>query len=189
SAQFTKLNGRAQLQYRISGLAFKVRGNAGTSYGPNRLPAQDQFRAEGASPRERFSNDILRSGRDFATFTRRYAEGGGNLRGYVGQALAVEKYATANFELGPSRPIFGLHWFGFYDAGKLWPVSGIGATNRANAGFGASFLGGLSQFFGGNLPVFESLSARIYFPIWLSDPLPGEKQTQYRWYFSIGKQL
>ena len=59
----------------------------------------------------------------------------------------------------------------------------------ANAGIGATFSGDVSNFFGGNIPIFEGLSSRIYFPLWLNKPLPGEKKTQFRWYFSIGKQF
>lgn len=187
--QFTKLSGSSELRYRIGPFAIKARGNAGASFGADTLPLQDQFRAEGASARERYSHDLVRSGGDYLSLRRRTVEGGGNLRGYAGQPLAVKQYLSANFEAGPRKPLLALQWFAFYDAGRMWPISGGDGLFRANAGIGAAFLGGLSPFFGGNLPIFEGLSARLYFPLWLSDPLPGEKNLQFRWFFALGKQL
>lgn len=187
--QFSKLSGRLQGRYSERGLHLTLRGNGGTSFGPDDPPLQDLFRAEGASPRERFRNNLVKTGSDLFAFSRRLVEGGAYLRGYAGQPLALDKYASINIEFGPSRSLLGLRWFSFYDIGRVWPAGGLASQTLADAGIGAAFGGRLSDLFGGNLPLFENFSARIYFPLWLSDPLPGEKATQFRWYFSIGKML
>lgn len=187
--QFAKISGSGRLRYEIGPLSAQVRGNAGLTFGADRVPLQNQFRAEGASAHARFHHDLVRTGGNIITLRRRIVEGGANLRGYSGQPFSVEKYLSANVELGPQQTLLGLRWFGFYDAGRLWPFSAGDAIFRANAGIGASFLGGLNQFFGGNLPLFEGISARLYLPFWLSDPLPGGQNVRFRWYFALGKQL
>ncbi len=185
-AQFTKISGRLEADYKRFGLLLQTRANAATSFGQNRLPLQDLFYGEGAAPRERFVNGVMETGGGALAFSRRYVEGGGYLRGYAGQPLPAEQFLTANFELGSSG---SLRLFGFYDAGELWPVREGGSQTRSDAGVGLSFLGNKSRLFGGNLSMFSNLSARIYFPLWLSHPPAGEKQKQFRWYFSVGKSL
>jgi len=185
-AQFTKMSGRLEADYRRFGLLLRTRANAATSFGQDRLPLQDRFHAEGAAPRERFANGVMETGGGALAFSRRYVEGGGYLRGYAGLPLPAEQFLTANFELGSRGR---LRLFGFYDVGKLWPVRDGDSQTRSDAGVGLSFLGNKSRLFGGNLSLFSNLSARVYFPLWLSHPLPGEEQTQFRWSFAIGKSL
>ncbi len=188
-AKFSKLSSRLTLETRLLGFKWRVRGNLATSLGPDRLPLQDQFRGEGAAARERFQNDIVKTGNAVAAFRRRYVEGGGFLRGYAGQPLPAERFATVNFELGLSRSIFIFKPIAFYDTGKIWQTRSSNAFTRSNAGLGLSFFEDGFNLFGGNVSLFADLSAKILFPIWLSDPLPGEKKRQFRWYFSLAKGL
>lgn len=188
-AKFTKLSSRLTLETPFLGFQWRVRGNLATSFGPDRLPLQDQFRGEGAAPRVRFQNDIVKTGNAVGAFKRRYVEGGGFLRGYAGQPLPAERFATLNFELGLSRAIFVFKPFAFYDTGKIWQTRDSDSFTRSNAGVGLSFLEDGFNLFGGNVSLFADLSAKILFPLWLSDPLPGEKKRQFRWYFSLGKGL
>ncbi|NIR52148.1 hypothetical protein GWO43_26455 [candidate division KSB1 bacterium] len=188
-AQFTKLSGRLLLSAEGFGLQGKVRGNLATSFGPDRLPFQDQFRAEGAAARERFQNDIVKTGEAWSSFSRRYVEGGGYLKGYAGIPLPAERYATLNLELGLDKTFWLFKLFGFYDTGRIWPTRSSASVARSDAGLGLSFLFEELQLFGGNLGLFSDFGAKVYFPLWLSDPLPGEEQRQFRWYFSLGKGL
>jgi hemolysin activation/secretion protein len=189
-AQFTKINSNLETGLDRFGLNYKVRGNLAFSFGPDNLPAQDAFYAESASPRERFRNDILKTGNALLAFSRRFVEGGGYLRGYSGQPLPAEKFATVNFELTTSRSyLFAMRPFVFYDTGKIWDVRGNNVIDRSDAGFGVSFLSDELNLFGGNLELFANLNAKVVFPIWLSDPLPGEKKHQFRWLFTLGKGL
>ncbi len=189
-AQFTKLQSRLVLETKALGLRGRVRGNFATSFGPDRLPRQDQFHGEGAAARERFQNDIVKTGDSLQSFHRRYVEGGGFLRGYAGQPLPAERYTTVNLELGTARPLFlGFKFFGFYDAGRVWTTRSQPSFTRYDAGVGFSLFGSAFKLFGGNLPLGESLSVKVLFPLWLSDPLPGEKHTQFRWYLAIGRAL
>ncbi len=189
-AQFTKLSGRWTSEARAGALKFLARGNLATSFGPDRLPAQDQFRAEGATARERFQNDILKTGDTVLGFSRRFVEGGGFMRGYAGQPLPAERFVTANLEI-TTREVMALaiRPFLFYDVGRIWSTRKDGGVGRGDAGFGFTFLGDELNLFGGNLSVFEDLNAKLVFPVWLSDPLPGEKHTKFRWYIVLGKSL
>ncbi len=188
-SRFTKLSGRLETGYQRFGITVNARGNLATSFGPDRPPLQDQLRAEGANPRERFQNDVVKTGSGITSFTRRYVEGGGFLQGYAGQPLPAESFATVNLELGHSRAFYIFKLFGFYDSGRIWHVGNKTAITRSDAGFGIKFFGEGLNLFGGNLGLFSNLSAKLFFPIWLSDPPPGEKRRQFRWYFSIGKGL
>lgn len=187
--QFTKLSGRLAVSFKGAGFKGTVRGNLATSFGPDRLPLQDQFRAEGAGARERFQHDIVKTGNAFGSFKRRYVEGGGFLRGYAGQPLPAERFATLNVEVVPPNSLLIFKFFGFYDTGRIWQTRGSASFTRSDAGLGLSFFGDGFNFFGGNLGLFSDLSAKLFFPIWLSDPPPGEKQAQFRWYVSLGKGL
>jgi len=188
-AKFTKLSSRLTLETPFLGFTWRVRGNLATSFGPDRLPLQDQFRGEGAAPRERFQNDIVKTGSDLLALKRRYVEGGGFLRGYAGQPLPAERLATVNFELGLARSIFIFKPFAFYDTGRIWQTRDSDSFSRSNAGLGLAFFEDGFNLFGGNVSLFTNLSMKVLFPVWQSDPLPGEKKRQFRWYFSLGKGL
>ena len=187
--QFGKLSGRLQAVANLAGLQGTIRGNLATSFGPDDLPLQDQFRADGASARTRFQNDILKTGDAVLAFSRRFVEGGGFLHGYVGQPLFAEKYATLNLEFATSRNLTIVKPFAFFDTGKIWLADRGQSVRRSDAGVGLTFFGNQLPLFGGNLALFENLSAKQVFPLWLSNPLPGERQAQFRWYFTLGKAL
>ena len=186
-SSFTKLSGKILTHYRLPGWRARLQANLGTSFGPDRLPLQDMFHGEGADARARFRNDQLKTVGNWIGSTHRLVEGGGNLRGYTGTPLLAEKYASYNVELEPNFNILGLSPFAFYDRGALWPARAAGALTRANAGAALSFGGSSTRLFGVSL--FSQFSARIYFPLWLSHPLPGEAKRQFRWYFALGKGL
>ncbi|MDZ7292251.1 MAG: M1 family aminopeptidase [candidate division KSB1 bacterium] len=182
-ANFTKITGRTEISYRLPGVWARVRGNVGTSFGPDRLPLQDVLHGEGADARTRFRHDKVKSGGEWIFTTHRLVEGGGNLRGYTGTPLLAEKYATFNFEFGPRANLMGLSLFGFYDHGAIWPARNANAFTRANAGLALSF----GQTSGRGF--LSLLTFRIYSPFWLSHTLPGEQHWQFRWYFALGKAL
>jgi hypothetical protein len=186
-ARFAKISGHAAINFRPPGLQARWQGNLGASFGPDRLPRQDAFHGEGADARTRFRNDKVKTLGDWTAGAHRLAEGGGNLRGYTGTPLLAEKYATFNLELGPAVEIAGLSPFIFYDRGAIWPARDANSLTRADAGVALSFGGSQSRLFGAAL--FSELAFRVYFPLWLSHPLPGEKQRQFRWYFALGKRL
>jgi hypothetical protein len=186
-SRFTKISGKLAARYRLPGLWARVQGNAGTSLGPDRLPLQDLFHGEGADARTRFRSDKLKTFGEWTGGAHRLVEGGGNLRGYTGTPLLAEKYATFNLEIGPTFNIAGLSPFLFYDRGVLYRTRGAESLTRANAGAALNFGGSQARWFGVNF--LSEFSFRIYFPFWLSHPLPGEKQRQYRWYFALGKAL
>lgn len=187
ASRFTKISGKMAAHYRLPGLWMRLQGNLGTSFGPERLPLQDLFHGEGADARTRFRNDKVKTSSEWDGGSHRLAEGGGNLRGYTGMPLLAEKYATFNLELGTRFNIAGLSPFWFYDRGALWPDRDAQSLQRANAGVALNFGGSRARLFGATL--LSAVSFRIYFPYWLSHPLPGEKKQQYRWYFALGRPL
>jgi len=186
-SHFTKISGRIGARYRLPGVWARLQGNLGTSFGPDRLPRQDLFHGEGADARTRFRHDKLKTVGEWSGGAHRLVEGGGNLRGYTGTPLLAEKYASFNFELEPNFNIAGLSAFLFYDRGAIWPRRDAQALTRADAGAALSFGGSQARLFGVNF--LSEFSFRIYFPFWLSHPLPGEKNRQHRWYFALGKAL
>ncbi len=185
--QFTKLSGRVELSYRFLGLAWRGRSSVATAFGSDDLPLQDKFHGEGADARTRFRNDIVKTGGDWGVSSRQQVDGGGFLRGYTGTPLLAEKYATFNIEIGPSATLAGFSLFGFYDRGALWPTRNGDSYTRSDAGVAIAFGGAQSRFLGGSLGA--GFSARFYIPFYLSDPLPGEKKKQYRYYFTLGRSL
>jgi hypothetical protein len=185
--RFTKISGKFAGRYRLPGAWARGQGNAGASFGPDRLPLQDLFHGEGADARTRFRSDKLKTVSKGYNGAHRLVEGGGNLRGYTGTPLLAEKYATFNLELGSTFNIAGLSPFLFYDCGVIWPTRGAEPATRANAGAALNFDGSQARLFGVNF--LSALSFRVYFPLWLSHPLPGEKNRQFRWYFALGKSL
>ncbi|MDZ7343574.1 MAG: M1 family aminopeptidase [candidate division KSB1 bacterium] len=186
-SRFSKISGRAEVSYRRWGMRGLVRGNAATSFGPDPLPLQDLFHGEGAEARTRFRHDKAKTGGDWLAFPHRLVEGGGNLLGYTGTPLLAERYATFNLTLGPTATVAGFSLFAFYDRGAIWPTRDAVSQIRADAGLAFSFGGEQTRWFGSEL--FSELALRFYFPLWLSHPLPGEKNWQFRYYFALGKAL
>ena len=188
-AQFVKLMARLQGSFKLPVLQFLIRLNGGTAFGPDPLPAQDKFRVEGANPRQRYQHGVLKSKEEFISFRHRLVDGGGFMRGYVGQPLPAEQFASANMEFGPSGNVLGIRLFGFFDTGRVWQERQGSAKTVSDAGIALSLFGGGVPLFGGNVALLQNLAFRLYFPIWLSDPPPGSKKTKFRWYFTLGKSL
>jgi hypothetical protein len=186
-SRFTKISGKVMTRYRLPGLWVHLHGNAGTSFGPDRLPLQDLFHGEGADARARFRHDKLKTFGEWPGGAHRLVTGGGLLRGYTGTPLLAEKFATLNFSLLPNFAVAGFSPFIFYGTGAFWPARDAESYTRSDAGFAINFGGSQTRVFGARL--LADFSFRLYFPVWLSHPLPGEKKQQYRWYFALGRGL
>lgn len=186
-SRFTKISGKVMTRYRLPGMWAHLQGNGGTSFGPDRLPLQDLFHGEGADARTRFRNDKLKTFGEWTGGPRRLVQGGGNLRGYTGTPLLAEKFASLNFSLGPNFAVAGFSPFIFYGTGAFWPARDASSYTRSDAGLALNFGGSPTRVFGARL--LADFSFRLYFPVWLSHPLPGEKKQQYRWYFALGRGL
>jgi len=187
ASHFTKVSGKAMARYRLPGIWARVQGDFGTSFGPDHLPLQDLFHGEGAEARTRFRHDVLKTFGEWTGGARRLVQGGGGLRGYTGTPLVAEKFATLNFSLVPNFTVAGFSTFIFYGSGVFWPTRDDASYRRSDAGLALNFGGSQTRLFGARL--LADFSFRLYFPLWLSHPLPGEKPRQYRWYFSVGNAL
>ena len=189
-ATFSQISGKIRNSIEKSKLRLTFQANAGTFFNKNRIPLQDQFHVEGASARQRFMHNSMSAGSDITVFKHRFVEGGANLRGYQGQPMAITRYQSLNIELGLKEPIGIIPRFGvFYDLGRVTPQGDSASKTLSNAGFHMGLFDANSPFLGGNIPLFEGLTVRAYFPIWLSQPLPGREKKEFRWYVSIGKAL
>jgi hypothetical protein len=170
---YHKLFGEARYKIHFKNFDLSWRGFGGIAFGPDDPPTQERFFVEGANPRARFETSFLRSKGGFPTGINYHKFGGGNLRGYFDQPLGGEKLVSLNVQL--ERKIFGpIKFAGFYDTGKVWPI-GTQAKTLSDAGVGLHF------WFNINAQDIEGYSFNIDFPLWLSDPLPGEKEFKFRW--------
>ena len=188
-ANFSKVYGRTEGRFTRFGLTSMLNLNYGAAFGKDRLPLQEKFNIALASPVNRFRHNTLKTSGDWQDFEHRFIEGGARLYGYAGRPLPLEKYASYNFELGLTHVLFGTRWFAFYNEGLLWTQRNSSHLRRADGGIGFRFFDFKSMFFGGNLPLFENLSLRVYFPFWVSHPLPGEEKTAFRWFVAFGKKF
>jgi hypothetical protein len=114
-----------------------------------------------------------RLGSGLVPLERWMVPGGAGLRGYSGAYTggihAVGHYALglnleAAFKIGPIVPTL------FLDFGNVWPDrASVGLRDpRADAGI-----------------QIELGPAAVVFPLWLSDPLAGDKEWDFRWMVGI----
>jgi hypothetical protein len=127
-------------------------------------PREFQFDAVEASRLETldrfYANDLgpLRE-------TERYwTEGGGGLRGYVGRPFLGSRVASASLDLRHERWPVSI----FIDGGRLDPSAGSAAISLADAGIG-----------------WDLGYVRLYAPVWVSNPPPGERPWETRWVFAL----
>jgi hemolysin activation/secretion protein len=181
---FSKLEGEYKFTWGRSDNGFSFRLFAGNFWG-DAPPLQEKFFTDGANPRERFSKFYLRSVAALPSELHYHFPGGGNLRGYIDQPLATERIVAFNTEfqsalltplfrkLLPRRSSVGL--VPFFDFARILTV-GEEYQNLMDAGIGLRL----------NLRVFyQRLTVRFDFPVWVSEPLPGEKEGKFRWVFSL----
>ena len=175
-------------------IAFRLFG--GTSFGKEAPPTQEHFFADGAGPLERFNRYYLRSVGAFPAGMNYHHPGDGNLRGYFNQHrdvfLASQNIAAINVEATKSvrLPLIGRLFTAlrmrtdlsvFYDFGTLGQMVGGGDVQLQDAGLGFHIRG--------RLPNYQQYTLRFDFPIWLSDPEPGEESFTFRWLFSYRQAL
>ncbi|MFH1941736.1 MAG: M1 family aminopeptidase [bacterium] len=168
-----------------------------TFRGDDPPPVQELFFADGAGPLERFDSYTMRSKGAFPTWMHTHHPGDGNLRGYFNQhnnlLLASEKLVAANIEATKFLRIPLLNrlfsalrmrtaFSGFFDAGIVYDTVNGGSNRLGDAGLGIRLVG--------RLPViYRNYTLRFDFPVWLSDPAPGDDNLKFRWLFSFSQAL
>ncbi len=181
---FSKLEGEFTFNYERSGNGLRIRLFAGDFWG-DEAPIQEKFFTDGANPRERFSKFYLRSVAALPPELHYHFPGGGNLRGYIDQPIATERMMAFNTEFRsalltplfrkilPRRSSVGLS--PFFDFARVLTVDD-NYQNLMDAGIGLQL----------NLRLFyRRFTLRFDFPVWVSEPLEGEKETKFRWVFSL----
>jgi hypothetical protein len=107
---------------------------------------------------------------DMAPQNNYYVPGDANLRGYYGRH-AADKVA-ASLSLGIPLPKIPVTLF--YDLGNVWPDFDEVSLESLKQDAGIAI--GLGPVSG-------------HFPIWISDPLPGEDELKYRWLITTNLHL
>jgi len=181
---YWKFSGQARLRFGSRMNEFACRLFGGVFNGDD-APIQELFYTDGANPRERFERFYLRSIAAFPAEVNYHFPGGGNLRGYVDAPQGTEQLAALNAEasfgwLMPLvRKVLPRRWTvqvsGFYNVAHI-QMPDQGDDTLMDAGVGLKLN---AQF------LSRRVTMRFDFPIWLSQPLPGEKETEFRWLFSF----
>jgi len=178
------VQGELNFNYGISAAVLALRLFGGNISG-DEAPLQEKFFIDGANPVERYSKFYLRSVAALPPELHYHFPGGGNLRGYIDQPMATDRIVAFNTELRsniltplfrkilPRRSTVGIS--AFLDAAQLKTFDNEN-KRLMDAGLGIQFR---PRFF------YRRFTLRFDFPIWVSDPLPGEKETKFRWVFGF----
>jgi hypothetical protein len=128
-------------------------------------PLQERFYLSGGLIPEGLLGFVADGRGHMAPQNNYYVPGDANLRGYYGRHIADRVAASVGLEIPLPKIPVSL----FYDLGNVWPdldrVTWEGLRQDA----------GISVHLG---PVTG------HFPIWISDPLPGEDRVEFRWLVS-----
>ncbi len=181
-SEFSYSRFQTQLSYRLGDNRrfFAVRVFSGRFWG-DKYPIQEMFFVDGANPMKKFEKFYLRSRGSFPELIPYQLPGGGNLRGYLDQRIAADRMAAINVEastLRLSRLFKGklsVNFTAFADVARLRDRQGVW-TNLTDLGIGTQWRLFLFRQF---------LFMRVDFPIYVSDPLPGEENVKFRWLVSF----
>ncbi len=170
-------------------------------YAEGDLPLQGLFHVASASPEEQFGSRWYSSRGSLPEGLKRtgnlYLPGGGNLRGFLEQNAGYRRIASANIRLGFDNPLTKLlnkihqgneilwrdltsiETHAFFDFGQGWNSGNIPDLGDFFSDFGLSLsyrfpYQSIRRLLGDNY-------IRAYFPLWISDPLPGEDRWEFRW--------
>ena len=128
-----------------------------------KVPYERLFDAVEATPFETRDRFYANEGGPLRESDHYWAEGGGGLRGYVGRDASGRRLLAGSLELRHDRWPVSL----FADAGSVKPVDARADTTSgilADAGIG-----------------FRISTIRLYAPLWIGTPEPGEKPWGIRW--------
>lgn len=133
-------------------------------------PSEREFDAVEATRLERLDRFYANDGGPLRESEHYWAEGGGGLRGYVGRDLTGKGLLAGSVELHNDRWPVSL----FADVGRVKPASlassGADSTSStlADAGIG-----------------LRIANVRVYAPLWVGTPEPGENPWEVRWVVAL----
>ena len=181
---YSKVQGELKFNYGRRGNEFAFR-LFGAAFSDDKIPLQEQFYVDGGNPGERFSKFYLRSVAALPPGFFYHFPGGGNLRGYVNQPYATERMFAFNTEIRsniltplfrkimPRRSSAGISTF--FDVARIMTTEDE-YKNLMDAGIGIQLR---PRIF------YRRFTLRFDFPIWVNEPLSGEKNIKFRWVFSF----
>ncbi|HET7904299.1 MAG TPA: hypothetical protein VFM17_07050, partial [Candidatus Eisenbacteria bacterium] len=145
-----------------------VRLFGGTTTG--RVPYDRFLDAAQARPLETLDLFYWNEGGPLRESEHFWAEGGGGLRGYVGRGIVSDRLVSGTLEVSHDRRPLSLFadvgratWRGSRISGGLFDLADFGRT-YADAGIG-----------------FAAWRIRLYAPLWVGTPEPGERPWDVRW--------
>ncbi|MFZ5515474.1 MAG: M1 family aminopeptidase [Candidatus Zhuqueibacterota bacterium] len=181
---YWKFSGQAKMRYVFGLNQFACRLFGGAFSGDD-APIQELFYTDGANPRERFQTFYLRSLAAFPAEANYHFPGGGNLRGFIDHPSGTEQIAALNAEasfgcLMPlARKVLPRRWniqlSTFYDVARI-EKSVLSDDTLMDAGVGLKLNAWMLS---------RRVTMRFDFPIWVNHPMPGDKETEFRWLFSF----
>ena len=182
-SEFSYSRVQSQLNCRLGsgGRFLAVRLFGGRFWG-DKFPIQEMFFVDGANPRQKFEKYYLRSRGSFPELIPYHLPGGANMRGYLDQKIPADRIAAINIEASTlrwasfrRRRFFSVNFTVFADFTRYHDPSG-NWTYLMDAGIGTLWrVRALYRFW----------TLRVDFPIYVSDPLPGEKNVKFRWLMSF----
>lgn len=132
------------------------------------VPSERLFGAAEATPLETLDRFYANAGGPLRESEHWWAEGGGGLRGYVGRDARGDRLLTGSLEIRHDRWPVSI----FADVGRVRPPrngpDSAAAATLADAGIG-----------------FRYSLLRLYAPVWVGTPEPGEKPWETRWIFAF----
>lgn len=134
------------------------------------VPFERLFGAAEETPLETLDRFYANNGGPLRESEHWWAEGGGGLRGYVGRDAVGRRILAGSLEIRHDRWPLRL----FADAGRVTPGAAALDTTSitlADAGFGIH----LADL---GIPL---VGIRLYAPVWVGTPEPGEKPWEARW--------
>ncbi len=196
---FTSLFGELKLLFRGARQAFSLRLFGQHIGNSDDAPIQEMIFLGGANPRQRFDRFYLRSRGGLPAELHYHLPGGPNLRGYYNNPLVVDQALSMNIE---AQRELGNRFLGRKLAPLLGSVTIAAFADLASVEFPDSRQdtfadAGLGLRFRNILPdnwytIFtggRDLTIRLDFPIWVSRPLPDEKELRFRWVFGFEQAL
>ncbi|MGE5499336.1 MAG: M1 family aminopeptidase [Syntrophothermus sp.] len=164
---FFKLSAEYSNMLEFSSFKITYRGFAGTIWGG--VPAQKSIFLSGSAVPSSIPYLFVDPGEKISTQENLHITGDADLRGYAGRHIRDRNGAAVNFSISYTESYFRYLKL-FADAGNVWynELSGL----KYDAGLGLDFS-----------------ILRVDFPLYVSEPAPGEKELDFRILFEVNFPL
>jgi hypothetical protein len=194
-ATYNMLFSDTRLWLRTTAHSLAVRLYAAKLFQPQNALLQDFLFLDAANPRDQYRRLYLRSHDALPTGFNYHLPGGGNMRGYLGSPIYGNEILASNIEISRQfrkrRIQRGTHPWSVQPTLTLfgdiaWLNSPIAGTQfYADAGIGFRFEHLLPDRWLTLLTGGRDLIIRLDFPVWVNEPVAGQKSLRFRWLFGF----